>query len=54
MNIALGIFLLAALAGFGLITAGVFVLLGLGYSLITGGLCFFAAAIFVRRGLTDG
>ncbi|GEM_PF-2557788 len=54
MNIALGIFLLAALAGLALITAGVFVLWGLGYSLIIGGLSCLAAALFVRRGMTDG
>jgi len=46
-------FLLASLVGFGLLCAGVWMLAGTGWALIAGGLCMFAIAGFIRRGLRD-
>ncbi|MCY1281818.1 hypothetical protein D9M68_789500 [compost metagenome] len=53
MNPGLLTFLLAALAGLALCCAGVFVLFGLGWALLSAGVCCFAIAGFVRKGLTS-
>jgi len=53
MNTGLLIFLLAAVAGFCLLVSGVFVLAGLGWSLIAGGMACLLAAGFIRKGLTS-
>ncbi len=47
-------FILAAMCGFALATAGVYVLAGLGWSLLAGSLSLFLIAGFLRKGLTDG
>lgn len=51
MNAATILYLVAALAGFCLLCAGVYVLTGLGWTLITAALCAFCIAAFIRRGL---
>lgn len=45
-------FIAAALCGFALAVAGVYVLLGLGWALLAGGGAFLLIAGFVRKGLT--
>lgn len=44
---------LLGLAGAGLITAGVFLLAGLGWSLVAGGVFVLAGAVVLRGGLTS-
>lgn len=46
-------FLLACLAGFGLLCAGVWLLAGTGWALVAGAGCLFAIAGFIRRGMID-
>ena len=48
----LHIFILTALSGFGLAVAGVYMLLGVGWSLLAGAGALFLIAGFVRKGLT--
>lgn len=47
-------FLLLALAGACLVVAGVYLLAGLGWGLVAGGVLCLVAASFIRRGMTDG
>nr|WP_288355822.1 hypothetical protein [uncultured Pseudomonas sp.] len=54
MNTASILYLLCASLGVGLAVAGVYILLGLGWALLTGAVACFAAAAFIRRGLTSG
>lgn len=51
MNKGLILFLLAAVGGLCLGVAGVFVLAGLGWSLLAGGAALLLVASFVRKGL---
>lgn len=51
MNKPLLLFILFALLGFGLLTAGVFVLSGSGWSLLAGAVSCFSIAGFIRKGL---
>lgn len=53
MNTGLLVFLLAAMAGLCLLVGGVFVLAGLGWSLVAGGAACLATAGFIRKGLTS-
>ncbi|MBN3966303.1 hypothetical protein IMW75_13580 [Pseudomonas gregormendelii] len=48
----LHVFVLTALCGFGLAVAAVYILAGLGWSLLAGAGALFLIAGFVRRGLT--
>ncbi|MNC78218.1 hypothetical protein D3C75_1303830 [compost metagenome] len=48
----LHLFIFTALCGFGLAIAGVYTLLGLGWSLLAGAGALFLIAGFVRKGLT--
>lgn len=48
------VYILAALCGFALAVAGIYVLFGLGWSLMAGAGSFLLIAGFVRKGLTDG
>lgn len=48
----LHVFILVALTGFGLAVAGVYVLFGLGWSLLAGAGSLLLIAGFVRKGLT--
>ncbi|MNE80150.1 hypothetical protein D3C81_1609590 [compost metagenome] len=48
----LHVFILTALCGFGLAVAGVYILAGLGWSLLAGAVALFLIAGFVRKGLT--
>ncbi|WP_288477164.1 hypothetical protein [uncultured Pseudomonas sp.] len=54
MSTASILYLLIAALGFGLAVAGVYILLGLGWALLAGAASCFAAAAFIRRGLTSG
>lgn len=54
MNSGLIIFLVVAIAGFGLFTAGIYMLAGSGWSLIAGAASMFAVAGFLRKGLISG
>lgn len=47
-------FLLVSLAGFELLCAGVWLLAGLGWSLVAGAGSLFCIAGFIRRGMTNG
>ncbi|MFK4075203.1 hypothetical protein ACI2KX_15965 [Ectopseudomonas khazarica] len=47
-------FLLVSLAGFALLCAGVWLLAGLGWSLVAGASSLFCIAGFIRRGMTNG
>ncbi|GAB6406038.1 hypothetical protein PMHK_34660 [Pseudomonas sp. MHK4] len=47
----LHVFILLALCGFGSVVAGVYVLQGLGWALIAGGVALLLLAGFVRKGL---
>lgn len=47
-------FLLAALAAFALLCAGVWLLAGTGWALIAGAFSMFCVAGFIRRGMTSG
>lgn len=49
---ALTVIILFALSGAGLLVAGVFVLLGLGFALVLSGMLLLAAAVIIRAGLT--
>lgn len=51
---ALICFVLAALAGFGLLCAGVWLLAGTGWALLAGSASMFAIAGFIQRGMTRG
>lgn len=51
MNHGLLLFLAIALLGLGCMVAGVYILLGLGYSLLSAGAALLLAAGFVRKGL---
>lgn len=51
MDLPTIIFLLLSVLGLTLLVAGVFVLLGLGASLLAGGLAALAVAAFIRRGM---
>jgi hypothetical protein len=53
MDTGLILFIAVASAALCLFVAGVFVLAGLGWSLIAGGASFLAAAGFIRKGLTS-
>lgn len=53
MNYGLIIFLVASGAGLAMCCAGVFVLAGLGWALVAGGVSCFAVAGFIRKGLSD-
>lgn len=53
MNTPTILYLTAALCGFGLVTSGVYNLAGTGWALITGAVCCFVAAAFIRRGLSS-
>jgi hypothetical protein len=52
MDIGLTLFIASSVVAVCLFVAGVFVLAGLGWSLIAGGAGFLAAAGFIRKGLT--
>ncbi len=54
MDSGLLLFLLTAAAGMAAAVAGVFVLAGLGWSLLAGGGALLLAAGFIRKGLTSG
>ncbi|MBF8781000.1 hypothetical protein IV505_14885 [Pseudomonas fulva] len=54
MNAATIFYLVTALLGFGLMVAGVFILAGTGWALITAAISLFCIAAFVRRGLVGG
>ncbi len=54
MNAATIFYLVTALLGFGLMVAGVFILAGTGWALITAAVSLFCIAAFVRRGLVGG
>lgn len=51
MHKGLLIFLLAAAAGLCLIVGGVYVLTGMGYALLAGGVALLLVAGFIRKGL---
>lgn len=51
MKTALTLFVLAVLCGLGLAVAGVYLLAGLGWSLIAGSVGMLAIAGFIRQGL---
>ncbi len=53
MNIATGLYLFFGVLGLALFVAGTFVLLGLGWALISGAASAFAIAAFIRKGLTS-
>ncbi len=53
MNTGLLIFLMCSLLGLGLLVAGVFVLLGIGWALLAGGVALLVIAGFIREGLTS-
>lgn len=53
MKAALYLFVAAALAGLCLIATGVFLLAGLGWALVTGGVCLLVCAAFIRSGLRE-
>lgn len=53
MNSGLLIFLMCSLLGLGLLVAGVFVLLGTGWALLSGGAALLVIAGFIRKGLTS-
>lgn len=52
MDTGLILFIVVALAALCLFVSGVFVLAGLGWSLIAGAVSLLAAAGFIRKGLT--
>jgi hypothetical protein len=54
MNAATILYLVTALLGFCLLVAGVFILAGTGWALITSAASMFCIAAFVRRGLVSG
>ena len=54
MDTGLLLFIAVAVVAFCLIAAGVFVLAGPGWALVSGGLSFLLAAGFIRKGLTGG
>jgi len=54
MNAATILYLAVAMVGFCLLCAGVFVLTGMGWALITAALSLFCIAAFIRRGLVGG
>ena len=54
METGLILFIAVAVVAFCLIAAGVFVLAGLGWALVVGGVSFLIAAGFIRKGLTGG
>lgn len=54
MNIASILYLLIAVMGFVLAVAGVYILVGLGWALLSGAASCFVSAAFIRRGLTSG
>jgi len=54
MNAATIFYLVTALLGFGLLVAGVFILAGTGWALITAAMSMFCIAAFIRRGLVGG
>ncbi|MFJ3121050.1 hypothetical protein ACIPI6_31490 [Pseudomonas protegens] len=54
MDTATFLYLGIALLGFGLMVAGVFILAGIGWALISAALSMFCIAAFIRRGLIDG
>lgn len=51
---ALICFVLATLAGFGLLCAGVWMLAGTGWALLAGAASMFCIAGFIQRGMTSG
>ena len=51
MNAATINYNLCALAGFGLLVAGVYLLQGLAWALLAGSVSCFSVAAFIRRGL---
>lgn len=53
LKAALYLFVMAALAGLCLIAAGVFLLAGLGWALVAGGVCLLVCAAFIRSGLRE-
>jgi hypothetical protein len=53
MNAPTTIYIISTLAGLGFLVAGVFVLYGLGWSLIAGAATFFSIAAFIRKGLSS-
>lgn len=53
LKAALYLFVTAALAGLCLISAGVYVLAGLGWALVAGGACLLVCAAFLRAGLRE-
>jgi hypothetical protein len=52
MNLPLGLFIFMALSGSLLAVAGVFILFGLGWSLLAAAVFSFTAASFLRKGMT--
>ncbi len=54
MNAATILYLITALLGFALMVAGVFILAGTGWALITAASSLFCIAAFIRRGLVGG
>lgn len=54
MNAATILYLTIELLGFALLVAGVFILAGIGWALITAAVSLFCVAAFIRRGLTSG
>lgn len=47
-------FLLLLAAGAAMLVAGVYLIVGIGWALIAGGLLCICAASFIRKGMTDG
>lgn len=54
MNIAILTIIMLMLASCGLTVAGVYILYGLGWSLLSGAACSFLAAGFLRKGMNSG
>lgn len=54
MNAAIVIYIICALNGLGLFVAGVFILAGLGWSLLAASVSMLAISAFIRSGLSGG
>jgi hypothetical protein len=52
MSKPLILFIITALAGFGLLVGGVFTLFGLGWALLAASVSMFLIAAFIKKGLT--
>jgi hypothetical protein len=52
MSLPLILFIITALAGFGLLVGGVFTLFGLGWALLAASVSMFLISAFIQKGLT--